>query len=283
MLAATGSVAADEPLPKGFEGSFKLEGSHGYKIQGIIASTGKGTAGVLILGARKKGTTAEYFAKGEVTAERVDFDLGALGSVEAEVRSTGREETVHSDCGGKSLTVPGQEYVGTIELRGEEGFTVARADRAKVEFKPLLDLVCPGLSSGGSSGEGLRGVQLKVKRIGVPSLLLDQNHPGAPVSYEASMAEKRGGILISRSASGHLGAGALGFEPDLSTATFAAGAPFSGTASYLGKRPPREVTPGTGTWRGNLKIDFPGDAGVRLAGPGFTASVIHARRTESNG
>ncbi len=85
---------------------------------------------------------------------------------------------------------------------------------------------------------------------------------------------------MKRALSGHLGAGALRYPPALAPAAFAAGAPFSGKATYAGAGPTRAGRPGHGAWRGSLEAEFPGHAGVRLAGRGFKASIVHAKRTE---
>jgi hypothetical protein len=89
-------------------------------------------------------------------------------------------------------------------------------------------------------------------------------------------------MTINRAVVGHLGGGAFDFDPTLTDASFAPAAPFTGAATYRGVHPPRGTHVAHGTWRGNLKVDFPGHAAVPLAGPGFNAAIIHAKRTESN-
>lgn len=254
------AAVADEPLPKGAEGAFVLSATHGYKVFGLIGSTGEagGRSGALSLFVGKPGAEAVYVVRGEVTREHVHFDLGPVGEVDLVVQPTGRMETVGSQC-GKSTKLPGEEYVGTIAFHGEGGFAEVEASRAPLRLKPIFDLVCAGsVGTGTVTGQGLRGVELKVARSGGPRLRLDQNHPGAPVFYEAHMTEKEGAVRVIRTVTGRLGGGALRYSPSLSAAGLSAGAPFSGAATYAGKRLPRGARPGNGTWRGNLKIDFPG-------------------------
>jgi hypothetical protein len=251
------------------------------ELTGWIGSFGEGTRGLATIFVNRRGSSAIYTVEGSITRETADFEFGPLGKIEVAVQPTGSTESVRSDCGGKPLTIDGAEYVGTIEFHGEGGFTTARADRAPLDFKPILDIVCPGFSAGVTSGEGVRGVQIKVSHAGGPTLQLAQNHAGAPVFYGAHLAEKRDGISISRSVSGHLGGGSLAPGPSLASASFSAGHPFSGTATYRGTRAPKGTRSGRGTWHGRLKVDFPGARHVRLAGPGFSASIIHACRTES--
>jgi hypothetical protein len=275
LLVTVPVAAADEPLQKGFEGSFELKGTHGYKISGLIGSTG--TEGTLSLFVERPDASVVYLVRGEVTKEHVHFDLGALGEIDAAVQPTGRSETVRPAC-GKPLTVEREAYVGTIAFHGEEGFAEAEATRAPLRLGPLLDLVCGGsVGRGTVSGRGLPGVELKVGSKGGPRLRLDQNHPGARVTYEARVNEGEGGVKVVRTIVGHLAGRALNYSPSLDSAAFAPSSPFSGRATYTGKTPPHESRSGGGTWSGDLKADFPGHAAVRLAGPPFSASINHAK------
>jgi hypothetical protein len=274
------AASADEALGKGLVGSFTLKGTHGYKINALIASFGEGDAGRLVLFVGKKNQQAIYVAKGTVTKESVDFDLGALGEVKAAVQLTGKKETVTSDCAGdEKQTVEREEYVGTIRFHGEEGFTEAVATRAPLSLAPLTELVCGELTTEGhEGGDGVRGAGLAIKRKGGPSLKLAQNRPGARVFYQAQIKEKEGTVTVERSVGGYLAASALAFAPSLKTAHLTGAAPFSGSAAYLGKSLPSVSQPGKGSWSGNLTVDFPGHADVPIAGPGFEASIFAVHR-----
>jgi hypothetical protein len=262
VLVAAPVAAADEPLPKGFEGTFELAGTHGYKIVGLIGSTGVGSEGSLSLFVKRPGASVIYQARGEVTKEHVHFDLGALGEVDVEVQPTGQMETIRPAC-GKPATFEGEAYVGTIVFHGEEGFTEAEATRLPLRLKPIFDLVCGAPGGLTVSRKGPPGVELKTGGGGGPRLRLDQYHPGARVKYEAKVNEVEGGLKVLRAVSGHLPAGTLTHSSSLDSATFAPRSPFSGRASY-----------DHGNWRGSLKVDFPGRAAVPLAGPTFSASIV---------
>jgi hypothetical protein len=277
LVAAMAQTAtAAEPAPQGFEGSFALRGTHGYGLFGLIASTGKG--GILFLSVAKKGEAATYLAHGKVTTESVDFDLGALGTIDVAVEPNGKSETLNSKCGGggKSTTVPADDYVGTIEFHGEEGFTEVTTTRTPLLLGAALNLICGSSGSGESFGQGIPGVRIKARRSRGPYLQLNQNHPGAPVLFGAGIEEQEGAVKVKRAVGGRLGAGALDYAPALGSATFTGAGPFDGQATYVEARPPRGTRPGQGAWRGDLKVDFPGASGVRLAGPGFKAGIIHA-------
>lgn len=114
-------------------------------------------------------------------------------------------------------------------------------------------------------------------------IVCDVSAGGVGVLYRAETAEQEGGVRVERYVEGRLGGGALSYAPSLGSAAFAGAGPFEGRATYAGIDPPHGSHPGSGTWRGDLKVDFPGAAGVRLAGPGFSAAIIHAHHFETRG
>lgn len=280
MAVVPGAIAA-EPVKPALDGAIELQGTNGFHVLGLIVSyNGIGRVALFV---ERAGESAVYLARGEGTANGVDVDFGPLGKVDVEVVPSGKEESVSSECGGKgkTTTIPGSEFVGAVEFHGDERFTEFSSTHLPLRLEPLLDLVCGGLTVGTTSGSHIGGVLLKAKTADSPSLLIQQNHPGARVFYEARMHEKEGTVQVSRTVSGHLGAGAIRYAPSLESAFFSAGSPFTGRATYAARTPPHEVRPGTGTWRGTLKVDFPGHAGVPIAGPGFNASIIRAHLSES--
>jgi hypothetical protein len=281
MVVVPGVIAA-EPVRPDFDGAIEFSGTNGFHVFGLVSSVNG--VGRVALFVDRTGEGAVYLARGEGTSNSIDVDLGALGKVDVEVRPTGKNETVQSKCGGggKKITFPASELVGTIEFHGEGDFTEASATSTPLLIRPLLDLVCGTRFTGATtSGSDVGGVQVEAKTANGPSLLIQQNHSRAPVFYEAKMHEKEGRVQVSRAVSGHLGAGAIRYSQSLESAFFTAASPFSGRATYAGRTPSRAARPGTGTWRGSLKVDFPGRPDVPIAGPGFKASIVHAQRTES--
>jgi hypothetical protein len=277
-----GAIAAERPPQVDFNGAFELDAANGFHVFGLVASfEGKAQVSMFV---SKDGEAAIYTARGVGTPNSVDVDFGALGKVDLEAVPTGKIETVGSDCGGqgKTTTVPGSEFIGTVEFHGEESFTEFSATRLPLRVDPLLHLVCaggPGVTT--TSGPHTGGILLKARTADSPSLVLQQNHPGASVFYEVRLHEKEGTVQVSRTVSGRLGAGAIRYAPSLESASFAAASPFSGNATYTGRAAPNRASPGRGAWLGSLKVDFPGHAAVSIAGPTFKASVKHAHRTET--
>jgi hypothetical protein len=276
LVLAVPVATAAEPAPKGIQGAFELHGTHGYELRGLIASTGR--SGVLILYVDKKDARAEYIVHGMVTTESANFELGKLGRIEIAVQRTGRTETVHPSC-GKPFAAEAIEYVGTIEFHGEEGFTEAATASTPLTLKPLAELVCPGGGFSEAFGGRGPGFKLRTTMKGGPSLMLQRN-PGnhARVYYEARIKEKDASVTVHRTLWGHLPSRVLHVDKAYDAVSFAPGAPFSGKATYAQTRPPRDSRRDIGTWRGDLVADFPGRAHVRLAGPGFLASTMHATR-----
>lgn len=281
MALVPGAVAAEPPPKLAFNGAIELTGSNGYRVFGLIASfEGKAQVSLFV---KKAGGVAIYTARGEGTDDRVNVDFGPLGKVDLAVRPTGGSETIRS-CGGKGkpTTVPAWEFVGTLEFHGEGGFTEFSAANLPLLVDPLVHLICGspvGIAT--TSGSHVGGVLLKAKAANSPALLIQQNHPGARVFYEAKMHEKEGSVQVSRNVSGRLPAGSIRYASSLGSASFAGSSPFTGKAAFAGRTPPGETRAGTGSWRGSLRVDFPGHPGVPIAGPAFKASIVHARRTES--
>jgi hypothetical protein len=103
---------------------------------------------------------------------------------------------------------------------------------------------------------------------------VNQNRPGAAVRFSASIEEKRHGMWTSRGVEGRQPAGAFAFDPLLRSAHLAPSGPFSGEAVFRREAAPRK------RWTGDLAVDFPGRPGVRLAGAGIRAGLVHARVTK---
>ncbi|MBN9623313.1 MAG: hypothetical protein J0H06_10210 [Actinobacteria bacterium] len=271
MAIAPGVEAAEPPLQPG--GVIELIGSHGYKLLALFGPRrGKGSMELFV---GKTGRDAFYKAEGEVSGERIDFDLGALGKFELERRPTGAMETIHA-C-GRSQQEPGYEFVGTIEFHGEEAFTDVIATRAKMRWDALFGPECHFSGYGEVFGAGIPGVRIKARLKRGPKLQLHQDHPGAAVIYQAEIDQREGAVSVTRFVGGRLRGDALTFTPSLNSATFRGTGPFSGRGIYVEARPPQGTHPGRGDWGGNLTVDFPGAADVPLAGPGFTAGIIHAQ------
>lgn len=261
--------------------TFRLAASNGYEIGASASSEGK--FGLLRIEVAKRGEGVSYVAKGEVSGSRIDFDLGALGSVHLEIRSTTGTARVRTQCGqGKPATVPRVELVGTFEFHGEEGFAEAAATTIVGKAVPYRDLLCGGGSDGELFGEGLPGTWLTVKHKGDgPDLWVTQSRPGGAVTYEALFSERLAdGVGVTRDVWGTAPASDLRFDDKLGKASFhPPGGPFSGTLAYESTKLPKGANAGVGRVRGNLVVTFPGHPAIAVEGPAFVGTIIHGSRT----
>lgn len=163
-------------------------------------------------------------------------------------------------------------YEGTIDFHGEEGFTGIEATRAPGDLGFLLDIVCPGIS-GGSGGLFMPGAELDIEanrsKLG-PHLRVVKNRPNARAHYEVGVSEMTNGVSIERFTGLVAPADTFNYDPKVKTATLHPPAPFSGSARFHRDAKPRD------RWTGNLTIDLPGRAGVKLTGGRLRAKLAHA-------
>jgi hypothetical protein len=273
-----GTASAATPLPHTSAVLFEGEATNGFVLDGYATPEREG--GLLSMRVEKAGESATYGVKGEMTGDRLAFDLGELGKVEGEIRPHRGTEKITLGCGKKKpVKVPTVELVGTIEFHGEDGFSEFATVEVVAAAIPLKDVMCI-VGSSEIFGEGLPGTELNVKGPAGQHLWIEQDRPGAAVEYEAQLYEKLGdGVDVTRSVFATAPADVLHFDKKLSKASFHPGAGLVGSATYRFTSLPRGGKAGTGKFIGSLAADFPGRADVPLAGPGFTASINHVSRS----
>lgn len=263
-----GRVGGPPLVPPGF----RLHASNGFTLSAIsFDNPRKGRDGVYLT-MRSRHAAVDYIATAVVGPTSIEADLGAIGRIDIDFVSSGDSRVERSDCGGKPVLVDAGHYEGTIDLVGEEGYSEVHASSARGEVKEALNLIC----SGGPESEGIGGhspgARLTVKhrgshRFGFSAM---KNSPTRPARFTASVSERRGHIYIFRGVEATGGAGSFDFDVPSGTADVNPPEPFAGEASYF--RPSGEKA----RWQGNLSVDFPGRANVRLTGVGTRASLIRA-------
>lgn len=273
VLAAPAALAAEPEEREGFAGAFQLKASNGYSITVLAMERRSDGQGFLLIFASSEKAGVFYSTKAKVTAEGIEADLGRLGRIDVDLKLSGRKKVERSSvCDPESVKFPGGRYEGTIEFRGEEGYTRASATRVPLILSPYLNILCPG-DGGEGLGPGLPGARLRVFARGQArrlSLQVNANRPGARMFYEALTEEIRDGIEISRAVEGVVPGSSFDYDPLLRTATLDPPAPFSGSASFH-----RNALPAN-RWTGNLAIDFPGRSNVPLTGAAVRAGLVHA-------
>src|SRR5262249_29528477 len=129
-----------------------------------------------------------------------------------------------------------------------------------------------------SGGSHSPGAKLEVHKLalrgsfGVLQLQVNKNRPGAKVHVEVGTLEKRGSLEIFRNIEMEAPSGAFSFDRHLRPARPRPRAPLPPPAAHARPAKPRN------RWRGNLTVDLPGRANVRLTAGGYEATLEHAER-----
>lgn len=258
--------------------NFTLQGSNGYSITVLAVAASPGESPHVSIAASNGRATANYSTTvATVTETSVDVDMGDLGEIDVTFRSSGVERPVRSKCGGSPVPIESGHYAGTIVFRGEDGYTVAEGQSAPADFSRFLEILCLETGSwvpGWRGGSDLPGARLRA-RSGAhgtrPYFAVIKNRPGARALFAVVVEETRGEISISRGLTLVAPPGSFTYGSDMRTATVRPSAPFAGSANFH-----RDAKPAN-RWRGNLTVDLPGQADVRLTGGQERANIHRAR------
>jgi hypothetical protein len=279
VLVALAMLAPADAAVPGFEPAvfaLRLAGSDGYTITiGAFSERPDGRGDVAVTVSRP-GASASYATEGTVTTGSINADFSPLGHIDVVLKPSGRTVRIHASCGQYTEIFEPGEFEGTIDFRGEDGYTTATASGAPL-IPEVRALGGCGNGYGESLGRGIRGARLKGVSFADGRILtfqVNKNRAEGRTLYSASLKERRDGMKIFREVKGLVGPGAFRFDRRLRKATLAPPAPFAGTAST--SRSADSVSP---LWRGSLTLDFPGHRNFPLAGPDVHVSLNHARRT----
>ncbi len=256
------------PLPA--PGAFKVRASNGYSLLVVGAAAHKGRPASVAIFALGRHGGAIYNAPGVVTKTSIQASFGAVGEIAVIFHPSGRAKRVRPSCGGRSVAYDSGSYEGTIRFNGEEGFTSAEATSAKGDLGFLIDILCPG-SSGEGRGPGRSpGAELTAwagRSRRSARVEVTKDHPSAKAHYEAGASEVKEGISIGRFVNAIEPAGTFVYDSKVQTATLRPAAPFSGTGRF------NRAASAANRWSGNLTVDLPGRAGVKLTGSGDRAGL----------
>jgi hypothetical protein len=261
-------------------GGFTVKASNGYSMFIVGSPSHSGTPAAIVIFVTGKRAGAIYSAPATVTDTSLRADLGALGEIAVTFHPSGQARTVRSKCGAKPVSFDSGAYEGTIDFHGEEGFTDLEATRASGDLGFLVDLLCPG-SSGERGGPFLPAAELDVEANGPrpgphlnregPHLKVVKNRSSARAHFEVGVSEETEGISIDRFTSLIAPPHSFDYDPQVQTAVVRPPAPFSGTAHF------RRNAKSANRWSGDLTVDLPGKAGVKLTGGNLGVSLAHAR------
>jgi hypothetical protein len=272
LVCAGGAAGAGESSP-GRVVALELQGTHGYSLLALVGVSPGKRQGRAVVFVDRPGAAVVYGAPATLTETSVQADLGPVGHISLELQLSGVKRTVHSRCDKEPVSYESATWVGEFEFRGEEGYTTASATSLPFEVRPLLDLICAGVTSelhvGGDDlpGAGLsigsRGKQPRVK------VSARTNAPGKPVEVSARIREQRGKIEIERGFQDRFPSSVFDYDPHLTEATLQPPAPFSGRGVF------RRAAAPANRWTGNLRVDFPGRSGVPVTGDRFRPVLRH--------
>jgi hypothetical protein len=218
-----------------------------------------------------------YFARATVTDTSIKADLGSVGKIDVNFVPSGEARRERPACGGKPVAVDSGRYAGTIEFHGEQGYSEAHASGAPGDAKFVLSLVCGESHDEGFGGHS-PGALLRAHSRGGARFEFEarKNSPSRVARFSASISERRGALLIDRAVTAVGKPSAFDYDVPAGTAAVEPPAPFGGSAGY------GRTIDGRVTWHGNLSVDFPGRAGVRLTGAGTRASLVRAVQNPSH-
>jgi len=272
-LAMASSASAETLSPPG---GFRLHASNGYSLDVLSFHKPETERGEVLVLVHARGSAVLYFAHATVTDTSIEASLGAVGAIDVDFAPSGKARTERSQCGGKPVIVDSGRYVGAIDFKGEQGYSEAHATGARGDARFALGLVCAKSGDEGFGGNS-PGALLRVHRQGGTHIEFEarKNSPSRPARFSASIHERRGPLLIDRGVTAEAKPDAFDFDVSAGTATVAPPAPFDGEATFGRTRE-------GATWHGDLAVDFPGRAGVRLTGTGTRASLVRAVQNPSH-
>jgi hypothetical protein len=242
---------------------FELRGSNGYSIEVYGQGGQGGSAAQVIVRASTRTASATYHFPGFVEEGSIQADLGAYGQISVGFHAQSGGSGVGELGCSRGLSAERGYYEGTISFHAK-GLTAVDASQADGSNGLALSVLC-----GGGREESRPGTLLEV--LGgpsTPSLMVSEDRGGLATQIQARISEDRG-VEIERSVSIVASNGALR-RKGLRSATFDPPPPFTGSATF--GRDGAETS-----WRGNLRVNFPGRPAVALTGRGVEARLRRTR------
>jgi hypothetical protein len=266
VVPFAGASSANTP-PTNPPPGFVLSGSNGYSVEvsGVAPQDSPSQVVVRVATLRDSVT---YDFPGVVEEGSIEADLGQYGQISVVFHPvSGGMSAAEFGCNHGMSSVAGY-YEGTISFH-PAGLTTVDASRAKGSVGLALSLLCAEEVE--KDLETRPGTVLEISGgAAAPHLTLVQSKRAVGTQIEAKISESRRGVAIERSVS--IAALNSSFTHlALRTATVSLPAPFSGSATF-----DRDGAPST--WRGNLRVDFPGRRGVPLTGKALKVSLRRGLR-----
>jgi hypothetical protein len=272
LLLAVEASAGTQTFSSPPSSEFTLRASNDYRI---VVERLRQEVSLLAIRGDKEFVFVSYAVRGRASMRRIEANFGKLGRVSVRLRTKKmRRSPPGKDCTGKVATTRSGVFVGTIRFRGEGGYTVVDARRARGRASSGVRETCPfspfSRNHPAPASAGRRHPP-ELITFGPRRDFTARAPSGSTglkrVLFEGGTVEQRGRISIFRFASVVGGQASYAFADNLSTATVRPPSPFEGEATF--QREGRGRT----SWSGMLSVSLPGRDHVRLAGPRFTARL----------
>lgn len=264
VAGAAPTVVPPAPPPLGFE----LPGTGGYMVEVYGMAAQDGPAGqVLVRAATRRGAVTYHFP-GIVEEGSIQADLGAYGEISVVFRPLPGGTGVAEEGCSRDLSSAAGYYEGTISFHAQ-GLTAVEASRAKGDDGLALDVLCAKEPASGRRSQPGTGLEVSGGPT-APTMTVVEWENGAATQIEAGISESRGGVTIERSVNLAASSGSFRHR-GIRSATVSPPAPFSGSATFW--REGRKTS-----WRGNLRVDFPGRPAVALTGKRVRAQLSRAHQ-----
>jgi hypothetical protein len=289
--------------PAGTGAEIHLRGTHGFNFM-LLAEDQR----LVLLSASKEiskigDENVTYFSRdhtpsvADLEGGDLNVRIGRLGSFRAHfvARST-KTEPVGPGCKGEPTTVEKGFFVGSMDFRGERGYSSVHAQRARGTITRTGAARCViRFPPSGSGHESARHAKEEKKREENAFRFLAGDSTAdtifqatreeapaelgiSPTTFTASVTSKVGDLAVSHSAfvfDFRSDAGATFLTPNLAEplaeATLQPPAPFSGAATF------DLQDPKTASWTGDLAVELPGLSPVALTGDGINAGLCKGR------
>ncbi len=265
--------------------AFELPARNGYRIRVDAASADKKPyPNINIIASRGQRYTVAYFARGISSEEgAIKAKLAGVGRIDVRFEQTRvTREAVAGNCKGRASLTRHGLFRGTIEIRGEHGYTSVHRRSARGEITQSFRQVCDQGEFGGGEREPgkyshlenlFAGRRKEGRALSFWASRVDFGPKfGAPrTSFSASSSLQRHGLYVVSSVSGESEEPQSFLAPDpagaLEDASVAPPAPFDGSATF------HLDSPTSSSWTGTLSVELPGVGKVALAGVGFWSAL----------
>jgi hypothetical protein len=265
-----------------------LRGSHGYRVSLLVVDRQATLSSTRSIGHHGLLSTVYALRHRLPVGPDLRFRLGGEGRVDLRFVRDHTVEHEYPECtGGPEISEVGH-FVGTIRLRGRQGFTRVESHRAPGSVTHVSPRTCHRDKS--SAGFGFVAVSGKERTPRVPEDTLeliagtadgrlhviayrfeDTGLAEAEIeAFQAWIRHREADLSVTSSAIGTaFGRSFVSPAPSkpLSAATISPAAPFSGSGTF------EMTSPRQGEWSGDLAVELPGYGRVSLTGPKFAAGL----------